>query len=103
MFYIILVMSDNKGNGAGVTSLVLGLASFVFYLTFFVNPFLFIGLMLFPFYTMPVPVTGLIFGIYSVKVRKKGSKGNAIAGIVLCAINLLIMMLLFIYFRSYPF
>lgn len=65
---------QKPSNGMAIGSLVLGIVSIVLFCI--------------PYVTIPAAIVGLILGIISLK-NNKGSKGMAIAGIILAGIGLL--------------
>ena len=62
-------------KGLSLTSMILGIAGFLAWCI--------------PLVGFPVCITGLILGIIGIK---KGGKGMAIAGIIMCAITLLLTL-----------
>ena len=63
-------------KGLSLTSMILGIAGFLAWCI--------------PLVGFPVCITGLILGIIGIK---KGGKGMAIAGIIMCAITLLLTII----------
>lgn len=66
--------NQKPSNGMAIGSLVLGIVSIVLFCI--------------PYVTIPAAIVGLILGIISLK-NNKGSKGMAIAGIILAGVGLL--------------
>jgi hypothetical protein len=62
-------------KGLSVASMVLGIIGIVFSCCFYL--------------TIPAAITGLILGIVSL-VKKKGGKGMAVAGVIMCGLSIVL-------------
>lgn len=75
------VEPEKKSSGMAIASMVLGIISVIISCVFYL--------------ALPLAIVGLVLGIISIRSRK-GGKGMAIAGIVMCSITTLIAILLIV-------
>lgn len=67
---------QNSAKGFAIASMVLGIVGFVAWCL--------------PIVGFPVTITGLVLGIIAIR---KGTKGMAVAGVVMCSITLVITLI----------